>query len=69
MTVDDLKKMDSAMIVPAVAAAVIGCDPNNLRLVARRHPEWLGFPTVIIGNRVKIPRLPLIKFLEEGVTG
>ena len=69
MTIDDVKRMDSAMIVPAVAAAVIGCDPNRLRVVARQRPYLLGFPTVIIGNRVKIPRLPFIKFLEEGVTG
>lgn len=66
MTLDDLKRMDDAFITPKVAAKVLRCDPHLIRVQARNHPEQLGFKFSIIGNRVKIPRLAFIRFLEEG---
>ena len=64
MTVDELKAMNCEVITPAVAAAVLRCDPHYIRVAARTNPGLLGFPTVLIGSRVKIPRLALIRFLE-----
>lgn len=64
MTIEDIKEMDSAIITPAVAASVIGCDPQLIRLQARERPELLGFPVVVVGTRTKIPRLPFIKYME-----
>lgn len=63
MSIDDLKSVTSAFITPKVAAQFLGCDPHWLRLVARQQPERLGFPVCCIRSRVKIPRLPFIKFL------
>ena len=51
------------MLTPAQAASLIGCDPQGLRMTAREDPQSLGFPVVVIGSRVKIPRVPLIRFL------
>ena len=64
-SIDDLKQMDCPTITPAVAAQYLGCDPHWLRLMARERPEQLGFPTCCIRSRVKIPRIPFIKFLSE----
>ena len=61
---EELKRSDDAFITPAVAASVIGCDPNNIRLTAQQRPELLGFPVCVVGRRVKIPRLPFIQFVE-----
>lgn len=64
MTLEDVKAMKDDVITPAVAAQVLRCDPHWIRLAARQHPEWLGFPVVIIKNRTKIPRVSFIKFME-----
>lgn len=62
-TVDDLRAMQQAMITPAIASEVLGCNQHWLRLMARERPEQLGFPVCCMGSRVKIPRLAFIRFL------
>lgn len=67
MTLSELENMDRAVITPEVAASVLGCNAQVLRIQARTRPEALGFPVVCLGCRVKIPRLPFIKYLRDGV--
>lgn len=62
-SIDELKHMTQPTITPAIAARYLGCDPHWIRLMARQRPEQLGFPVCCISNRVKIPRLPFIRFL------
>lgn len=64
MSLDDIRAMTKEVITPGVAAKVLGCDPMWIRLVARKDPARLGFPTICMGNRVKIPRLAFIRFME-----
>lgn len=66
MTLDELKAIDKPTITAAVAASVIGGDPHWIRVAARQQPQLLGFPVIIIGSRVKIPRLPFIRAIEGG---
>ena len=69
MTLEDIKKMDTYTITAAIAAPIIGCDPHYIRLMARQDPVKLGFPVIVYGHRLKIPRLPFIKFMEgEGAS-
>lgn len=65
MTLDDIKKMECNFITPDTASKILGCNPQGIRLAARQCPNELHFPTIVIGNRTKIPRLPFIKFMEE----
>lgn len=64
MNIEEIKQSTDAFITAAVAASVIGCDPNKIRLTAQQRPELLGFPVCVVGRRVKIPRLPFIQFVE-----
>lgn len=48
---------------PAEVAAVLCAEPHAIRILAREHPERLKFPVLVIGNRVKIPRQPFLKFM------
>ena len=64
MTLAEIKEMTSETIAPAVASRVLGCDPQWIRIVAREHPQRLGFPVVVLGSRVKIPRVGFIRFME-----
>ena len=66
MTLNEVRQMSKETITPAIAAKVLGCDPMYIRLVARKDPARLGFPTLCIGSRVKIPRLAFIRFMEGG---
>ena len=72
MSPDELLNMNSATISPSQAAPMIPCNPYSINLAARdpRYRSELGFPVILIGNRVRIPRIPFLKFLglipEEG---
>jgi len=62
-----MRTLDSTPIRPCMtpveAAEYLGCNPQYLRIQAREHPERLGFPVVCIGQRVRIPRAPFMKFI------
>ena len=64
MTLDDVRSMTDAVITPAVAGRVLGCDPAYIRVAAREDPGALGFLVILIGSRVKIPREAFVRFLE-----
>lgn len=64
MTLKDIEQMDVMTLTPAQVADVLGADAQAIRVTARSHPEWLGYPVTCSGNRVKIPRIPFIKFLR-----
>ena len=73
MTLNEIRSMSKETLSPAVVAGVIGCDPQSIRLAARMAPERLGFPTIVLGSRVLIPRQAFLQFMEgeqrgEGIT-
>jgi hypothetical protein len=68
MTLSDLKSQDTATITADVASQIIGCNPHYIRVAAHQCPEKLGFPVIVYGRRVKIPRIPFIKFMEGDST-
>lgn len=64
-TLDDIKTMDKLTLSPdEVAGVMSGTSAHAIRLAARTEPELLGFPTIVMGTRVKIPRVPFIRFME-----
>ena len=65
MTLKDVVNMDKAYLTPAEAAEILECDPHAIRIAAKKAPEQLRFPTILIGNRVKIPRLPFVEFMTK----
>lgn len=66
MSIVDIENMTRETISCNAAAAVIGCNPQLLRIQAREYPQALGFPVVVVGKRVKIPRLAFIAFMRGG---
>lgn len=63
MTLQEIKSSDKPMLTPTDISEVFGSDPQTIRITARERPDLLGFPVVIVGNRVKIPRIPFLKFM------
>lgn len=66
MTINDLEAMADEVLTPSQVAPLLRMNPDTLRLAAREFPEQLGFPVIVIGSRVKIPRRAFIRFLSEG---
>lgn len=66
MSLDDIKAMECETITPNVAAAILNCDPQSIRVVAHTEPESLGFPVIVMRSRTKIPRRAFIEFMERG---
>lgn len=64
MTLDDIKAIPREYLIPREVAAVLGTDGQSIRVWARQCPEGLGFPTVCVGNRVKIPKAGFIAYME-----
>lgn len=68
MTLEEIMKSDKAFLLCKDIAPVLGSNEFTLHTLAmdaaQRH--LLGFPVTIIGNRVKIPRLPFLKFIGHG---
>ena len=64
MTLEEIKALDREYLTPAEVASVLGCDPQGLRVWAREAPEALGFPTIVLPPRVKIPRRGFIRHME-----
>ena len=60
-----IKAMDKLFLNVDEIAPVLECNPHDIRKQARERPELLGFPVIIYGSRIKIPRLPFIQFVEE----
>ena len=68
MTIEQIKSSTKLFLTPTEVAAVLESDPHTVRCTARQRPELLGFPFTFSGNRMKIPRIPFLRFLgiEEG---
>ena len=46
---------------------VLRANPQTIRDTARQRPELLGFPVVLAGCRVKIPRIPFLRFMGVNI--
>ena len=64
MTLQELEQLDSATITPAIAAAVMRCDPNSLRKQIIKDPAALGFPVSRVGHKSNIPREAFIRYMK-----
>ena len=62
VTFDDLLMMNTPVITGTQAAQAMGMDPTRLLGYAREKPELIKFPYQLSGNRMKIPRIPFLKF-------
>lgn len=64
LTLDQIEAMTTEVLTPQQVASVLHLDQDTIRGQAREAPWLLGFPVVCAGNRVKIPRLPFLRFMR-----
>ena len=64
MTLEELKLSEKETISDAVAGKVLGVAPQIIRVQARQNKDALGFPVILLGRNVRIPRRSFIAFVE-----
>ncbi len=64
MTLAQIEQLPDETLTPVQVAAVLGIHPQSLRTQARECPETLGFPVVVVGSRVIIPRRAFLEFMS-----
>lgn len=58
---------DREWFTPAQISGVLNANPQTIRVTARQRPELLGFPVILTGNRVKVPRIPFLRSMGVNV--
>lgn len=67
MTIDELKNSNQPVILPEDVAPLVHLDACSIRKAARNKDvrDLLGFPVIVCGNQVRIPRRAFLKALGE----
>ena len=63
MTLTELEALETEVLTAQQISGVLMVNPQSIRLQAYECPEKLGFPVIVLGKRVLIPRTPFIRFM------
>ena len=64
MTLQEIESSGKDVLTACDVAEVLRCDPQAVRWYAKHKPASLGFPVIVMRNRVKIPRLAFLEFMK-----
>ena len=65
-TLEDIAALDKSMLLATDVASYLECDDGLIRWQAQNEPDKLGFPVIVMGSRVKIPKDSFIFFCKYG---
>ena len=68
MKLADIEAMDKELLLMEDIAPFIGADPQNLRSQAQDNPNMLGFPVIVVGSRVMVPKAGFVHYMKYGRT-
>ena len=68
MTLQEIENCTKEVLTCTDVAPVLKCNPATLHMQAIEQPWRLGFPVIVMGSRVKIPRKPFLNFMNGGTT-
>ncbi|MBE6926775.1 MAG: hypothetical protein E7461_08050 [Ruminococcaceae bacterium] len=63
MTLSEMRQSDKAFFTPGDICGVLGSNPQTIRVTARQRPDLIGYEFTFSGNRMKIPRIPFLRFM------
>lgn len=66
MSLDELIASKQLTVTMADIAPLLQADAQFLRMQAQRDPSKLGFPVIVVGSHIKVPRLGFIHFMQYG---
>ena len=62
-TLEDLCASNKAFFTPSDICNVLESNPQTIRVTARQRPDLIGYEFTFAGNRMKIPRVPFLRFM------
>lgn len=66
MTLADIQSINKDFLNADDIADYIGADAQDIRDQCKRDPSKLGFPVIVCGSRVKIPKAGFVHFIKYG---
>ena len=66
MTLQEIRETEKEFLTPDDIREVLGCSPYSINVQAKEDASKLGFPVMILGTRVKIPRLGFLHWISYG---
>lgn len=67
-TLAELEALPSEVLTCQQIAPILGANPATIHLQATDRPELLGFPVIVMGSRVKVPKQAFLRFMR-GIGG
>lgn len=67
-TLAEIEALPVEVLTCEQVSRVLMANPATIHKQATDRRELLGFPVVVVGNRVKIPKKPFLRFMKEGKT-
>lgn len=64
MSLAELNEINRDYLTPQQVGKILNCAPYSINVQAKRNKDDLGFPVIIIGNRVKIPKQAFIEYMK-----
>lgn len=61
-TIAEIEAMDRDFLTPTIVGGCLGWDPYSINLQVKADPSRLGFPTIMHGSRVLIPKEGFLRF-------
>lgn len=68
MTISEIRQSKKTVLTPNDVFELLSCRRYDINLQARNDPSKLGFPVVVMGTRVKIPREAFLRFWDGNNT-
>ncbi len=66
VTLEDIERLPRDMLTAEDIAGYLECGPHQIRIQARTEPALLGFPVIVQGTRVRIPKAGFLFFMRYG---
>ena len=66
MTLEDIENVPKEMLLMEDIAPFLGMNPQSLRSQAQSNPHKLGFPVVVCGTRVRVPKKAFVFWCRYG---
>ena len=64
MTLEDIAALPGEVLTAAEIAQVCRMDQETIRGQARERPELLGFPVIVAGRQVRVPKRAFLRFMQ-----
>ena len=65
-TLAEIEACSKTILLASDVASYLETDPNLIRWQAQNEPEKLGFPVIVLGSRVKIPKDGFVSYCKYG---